>query len=166
MNDHALQLLHRSMKLISTGDGKEAEVILRELLKTQQYNADVWWLLGKSLSLQNRLKENVEAFRRAVELKPKRAELWSTLGVVLIRVGEILEGQNALEKAFELDNRSIDLCEFDFGKLIEENPEDPLLWYGLGIVLDILDRSNESKVVKLKAHRLGLSTILEERKNA
>ncbi len=160
MSNHATRLLHQSMRLVSEHKPEEAEVILRRLVEIQPDNADAWWLLGRALSLQDRLQENVEAFRRAAELAPDRAELWETLGVALMRVGEVIEGRNAFAQAFELDNSSVNMSEYEFGKLLETQPEDPLLWFGLGVVLDLQGRHDESRVAMLKAERLGFSKRL------
>ncbi|MFW9800615.1 MAG: tetratricopeptide repeat protein [Candidatus Thorarchaeota archaeon] len=163
MSNNASRLLHQSMKLVNAYKTREAEIILRRLLEIQPDNADAWWLLGRSLSLQGRLDENVEAFRRAVKLAPSRSELWETLGVALIRVGELIEGRDAFAEAFELDNSSVSMSEYEFGKLIESQPGNPLLWFGLGVVLDLQGRLDESKVAMLKAERLGLSQALNRK---
>lgn len=148
--------------MVSAHKTEEAEIVLRRLLEIQPENADAWWLLGRALLLQGRLEENVEAFRRAAKLVPNRAELWETLGVALIRVGEVTEGRDAFTRAFELDNSSVSMSEYEFGKLIEYEPGNPLLWFGLGVVLDLQGRIDESKVAMLKAERLGLSDVVQK----
>jgi superkiller protein 3 len=149
-----LQLLHEGIRLVSEHKAKNAETVLRKLLKGQPRNTDAWWLLGRALSLQMRLDESIEAYRRATQLEPDRAVFWESLGVLLIQVGEVNEGKTTLTKAFDLDPNSLRPSEYIFGKLLEDNRENPLYWYGLGLVLGIQGKTEMSLQAMLKASQL------------
>ncbi|MGD2072254.1 MAG: tetratricopeptide repeat protein [Candidatus Thorarchaeota archaeon] len=152
--DDVHRLLSEGIKLLNEHKTEDAEIILRRVLKIQPENADAWWLLGRALYLQERLTENVEAYRKATHLEPERAVFWETLGVTLIRLAAITEGKEALNRAFNLDPFALRPCEHAFGKLIESNSDSPLLWYGLGIVLEIQGKMEISRKAMQKVRQL------------
>lgn len=55
-----------------------------------------------SLAQENKIDEAVEAFRKAVELKPDLAEAHINLGLLFFRQGKADEAEKALLKALEL----------------------------------------------------------------
>jgi cytochrome c-type biogenesis protein CcmH/NrfG len=154
--DTVQHLLAKCIKLVSEHKEEDAEILLQRLLKIQPENADAWWLLGRALSLQNKVGETLAAYDQAVQLEPERAVFWETLGVTLLQTGKLTEGKNALTKAFELDTLSLRPAEYTFGKLIEANHENALYWYGLGVVLEIQGKIETSRKAMLKAKEFGL----------
>ena len=62
--------------------------------------------LGRTLLLKNdpkALQEAVDAFTRAVQLRPESAECHDRLGTALMRIGRLPEARTAFERAFELE---------------------------------------------------------------
>jgi len=57
---------------------------------------------GVSLAQADKLEEALDAFRKAVELKPDLAEAHINLGLLLYRQGKVDEAEKALLKALEL----------------------------------------------------------------
>jgi Flp pilus assembly protein TadD len=149
----ALRQLHDGIRLVGEGKAEEAETILRNVLKSQPENADAQWLLGRALAQQRRLKESVDAHRRAAHLEPNRAVFHESLGTTLIQMGNVPEGKEALKKALELDSEALRPSEYTFGKLIEKNPENKIYWYGLGIVLELQGKMDMSQKAMLKARQ-------------
>jgi tetratricopeptide (TPR) repeat protein len=113
--------------------------------------------LGRALTQQDRFGEGIEAYQKAAELEPNRAVFHESLGVLLIRVGEIGEGKIALTRAMDLDSESLRPSEYTFGKLIESDSENALLWYGLGVVLEIQDKLDMSAKAMSRARELDSS---------
>ena len=148
------RLLHEAMKLVSEQRAVEAETVLKRLLKTQPDCSDAWWLLGRALTQQHRFEEGIEAYQNAAQLEPDRAVFHESLGVVLVRTGKIAEGRTTLTIAMDLDSESLRPSEYTFGKLIESDRENALLWYGLGIVLEIQDKIDMSVKAMKRAREL------------
>ena len=154
--DDIFHLLNEGIRLVSEYKAADAEGILKRIIKIQPENADAWWLLGRALSLQDKLEENLEAYQQAVQFNPERAVFWETLGIVFIQMGKLSEGKNSFEKAYELDSLSLRPAEHTFGKLIESDRFNALYWYGLSVVLEIQDKLETSRQAMQKAKDLGL----------
>jgi superkiller protein 3 len=163
MEDDTPKLLHEAMKLVSEHGAEKAETVLRRLLKAQPSCADAWWLLGRALTQQDRFEEGIGAYRKAVQLDPDRAVFHECLGVLLIRVGELPRGKTALIRAMNLDSESLRPSEYTFGKLIEADRENALLWYGLGTVLEIQDKMDMSLKAMSRALELDSSLANDTR---
>ena len=148
------RMLREALKLVSERRVVEAETVLKHLLKTQPDCSDAWWLLGRALMHQDRFEAGIEAHQKAAQLEPERAVYHESLGVLLIRAGEIGEGRIALARAMALDSESLRPSEYTFGKLLESDPENALLWYGLGIVLEIQDKTDMSTKAISRAREL------------
>ena len=146
-----LRQLHDGIRLVGEGKGEEAETILRSVLKIQPENADALWLLGRALALQGQLKVSIDLYSRAAQLEPDRAVFHESLGTMLIQMGNVLDGKEALRKALALDSEALKPSEYTFGKLIEKNPENKIYWYGLGIVLELQGKMEMSQKAMLKA---------------
>ncbi|MFX1265264.1 MAG: tetratricopeptide repeat protein [Promethearchaeota archaeon] len=159
--DEVPRLLHEATRLVSEREALEAEVVLRRLLKAQPDCSDAWWLLGRALTQQDRFGDGIEAYQKAAQLEPDRAVFHESLGVLLIRVGEISEGKIALTRAMDLDSESLRPSEYTFGKLIESDRENALLWYGLGVVLEIQDKIDMSAKAMSRARELD-STLASD----
>jgi tetratricopeptide (TPR) repeat protein len=165
MGNVAPKLLLQAMKLVSEQRAESAEEVLRRLLQTQPDYADAWWLLGRALTQQGRSREGIEALSRAAHLEPDRAVFHESLGVLLIQTGAVLEGKTALSKAMDLDSEALRPSEYTFGKLIEDDRENALLWYGLGIVLEIQGKTDMSLKAMSRAHELDSSIASKTRQH-
>lgn len=87
------------------GDSRAIEIGLAKALTEEQKNqqeALTAFQNGVSLAQQNKIDEAVEAFRKAVELKPDLAEAYINLGLLCFRQDKIDEAEKALLKALEL----------------------------------------------------------------
>jgi tetratricopeptide (TPR) repeat protein len=87
------------------GDSRAIEIGLAKALSEEQKNqqqALASFQNGVSLAQQNKIDEAVEAFRKAVELKPDLAEAYINLGLLLFRQDKTDEAEKALLKALEL----------------------------------------------------------------
>ena len=155
------RLLHEALKLVSERRVVEAETVLKRLLKTQPDCSDAWWLLGRALKHQDRFEAGIKAHQKAAQLEPDRAVYHESLGVLLIRAGEIGEGRIALARAMDLDSESLRPSEYTFGKLLESDSENALLWYGLGIVLEIQDKIDMGAKAMSRARELD-STLASD----
>ncbi len=62
-------------------------------------------LVGQGLQAaeEGQLSEAAILLKKALELKPKEAETWNSLGVVLVRQGETAAGMDAFREALRLD---------------------------------------------------------------
>jgi cytochrome c-type biogenesis protein CcmH len=79
---------------------------LAERLKTQPEDAEGWSMLGRSYSVLERYPEAVAAYRRALALRPKEAQLYADLADAQGMVnGRKLDGEpeKLVAKALELD---------------------------------------------------------------
>ena len=84
-------------------------------------------------------------------MKPERAVFLESLGTMLIQMGNVLEGKEALKKALELDPEALRPSEYTFGRLVEESPENKIYWYGLGIVLELQGKMDMSQKAMSRA---------------
>jgi len=90
---------------LESGATPKVEIDLAKELSEEQKNRKEALALfqnGVSLVQENKIDEAVEAFRKAVELKPDLAEAHINLGLLLYRQGKADEAEKALLKALEL----------------------------------------------------------------
>jgi Flp pilus assembly protein TadD len=102
---------------LEAGDSRMVEIDLAKELSQEQKNRQEALALfqnGVSLAQENKIDEAVEAFRKAVELKPDLAEAYINLGLLFFRQDKTDEAEKALLKALEL------------------KPEDPKIKQALG----------------------------------
>lgn len=102
---------------LEAGASRMVEIDLAKELSEEQKNRQEALALfqnGVSLAQENKIDEAVEAFRKAVELKPDLAEAYINLGLLFFRQDKTEEAEKALLKALEL------------------KPEDPKIKQALG----------------------------------
>jgi tetratricopeptide (TPR) repeat protein len=92
---------------------------------------------GADLYQRDKYELALEAFDKAIELKPDYAAAWYNRGVILDKLGRYDEALEAYDKVIEL------------------KPDDTDAWYNRGFVLDEFGRYDEAleaydKVIKLK----------------
>lgn len=104
------------------GDVNSAIAELEAKLKDNPNDAQGWQMLGWALFQTQKFAEAAQAYARATQLDPKKAEYWSSLGEarVLAGPGDVpAEAKAAFEKAIALD------------------PKDPRARYFLAVAKDI-----------------------------
>jgi Flp pilus assembly protein TadD len=102
---------------LEAGASRMVEIALAKELSEEQKNRQEALALfqnGVSLAQENKIDEAIEAFRKAVELKPDLAEAYINLGLLFFRQDKTDEAEKALLKALEL------------------KPEDPKIKQALG----------------------------------
>jgi protein O-GlcNAc transferase len=130
-------------------DGAEADFAAATTLNPE-YGA-AWLNLGQTRLLRGRIRESIDAFRRAVELAPDAAEAHAYLGTALLRAGDHPAAVQALRQAVRLDghlaeahyNLGIALerqgdetgAEQAWRRAIEANPFYLKPWNHLGLLL-------------------------------
>jgi tetratricopeptide (TPR) repeat protein len=91
-----------------------------QLPAPQTEDADGYFALGVELYRKDRDREAVEAFRRAVELDPGRADAYLRLGLAHVATGDRKGAEEAYEKAVDL-----------FEKRVKKDGKDADALYGL-----------------------------------
>jgi tetratricopeptide (TPR) repeat protein len=85
-----------------SGQWAEGEAVLRDLVRQQPKNPEMFFHLGKALNDQGNHVEAEAACRKAIALKPDFAEGFVSLGVALNAQGKPVEAEAAYRKASAL----------------------------------------------------------------
>ncbi len=102
-------------------EGKGEVEAMRKLVAMAPQDADSWDRLGKSLYLSGQHQEAIDAFRRALEIKPGVGEVLANLGVTLKSAGEMTEYEKIVQSLALVDPKlARDLMEFAPGKVGEK----------------------------------------------
>ncbi len=104
-------------------------------------DADAWYREGDDLSEHGKYKEALEAYEKAIELKPEYAEAWASKGTVLSWLKRYEEALKAYEKAIEL------------------NLEYAEAWIGKGVVLIELEKYKKAMKALKKAIELDPKNV-------
>lgn len=124
-----------------------ANTAYNKTLKIQPDNAEVWNRKGKALYKLELYREALEAQERALKFKPDYATAHSDRGIALIGMGKY---QEALEA-------------FDLAQTID--PLDPTLWQNKALVLQYLNRTQESSRLYQEALEAYERSIQENPQN-
>jgi Flp pilus assembly protein TadD len=116
----------QALALARSGRTAEAESKLREIVASEPFSADAWYLLGVSLVSRGAAPEGTEALRRAVQIQPGAHAAWRSLGLALFDAGDA-------DRAAE--------C---FGKVVSLTPDDPRAHANLAFALKTLRRFEEA----------------------
>lgn len=164
--------LHRKFTnasmLIQRRNLDEAEKILKELLDEEPEYAKGWWLLGTLFTLKrlngskgpDSLEEQLQSFRRAVEIEPDNAIFQECLGVHLIQIGEFQNASQALERTFQLEPSLIATSISNHESLIRQAPNNPRFLYGLACLYDIVGKTSEAQEVRKRAFKNNIHVDL------
>ena len=96
--------------------------VLEARLKDNPDDAEGWRMLAWSLFETGKFAESAQAYKRATQIDPAKAEYWSSLGEALVLAGKgdvASDAKAAFQKAYALD------------------PKDPRARYFLGVAKDI-----------------------------
>ncbi|SVD16634.1 uncharacterized protein METZ01_LOCUS369488, partial [marine metagenome] len=92
----ALVNLHQSGLMV------KAEQTCRELLKTYPQSLFVMNVLGAALSAQGKLKESVQVFDKAIQIRPDSAEIYFNRGNALKAMGQLTKAVQSYERVIQL----------------------------------------------------------------
>jgi len=70
--------------------------------------AECWFYLGLAYGESAKYDKSIEAFTRAIKIKPDFSEAYYNLGVSYVSVGKLKEAREALEKAIQISPDSAD----------------------------------------------------------
>ena len=131
------QLLDRAIEHHRAGRTAEAGALCRQILAAAPKNLTAIRLAGDLLFQQDRIKEAIELFNRALEIDPKSAACRMSLGVALIAAGQREEAEVQLREA------------------VLRKPDFFEAWDHLAIALRLQDRTAEAiecheQVIRLK----------------
>jgi Flp pilus assembly protein TadD len=106
--DHMWAYLNLAAALWRKQDHAGAVTVAREALRVdpnwpEVRNRLAGMLIDKPGRGADDIREAIRTARKAIELAPEDAELWSTLGYALYRDAEFEESVKALEQSYELD---------------------------------------------------------------
>jgi len=107
---------------IPAGDANAAIAQLEAKLKDNPNDAQGWQMLGWALMQTQKFAEAAQAYARAAQIDPKKADYWSSLGEarVLAGPGDVpVDAKTAFDKAIALD------------------PKDPRARYFIAVAQDI-----------------------------
>ena len=100
----AVEMVSRhAQKLLSQGDYKSAEPLLRMLQARNPDDAELLYNLGMMLSDQRKLDEAIPMLEKLVEIDPETSNGWTALGVAYSRNREMHKSEQALRRALEID---------------------------------------------------------------
>ncbi len=103
-NDVDLKLRIGSTQ-VAAGAGKQAEPILKEVIRERSNSPEANHYLGRAMLIsKSNLNEAMRYLKRAVELDPNRAEYHLYVGWVANEVGQPELASSSLAKALELDS--------------------------------------------------------------
>ena len=97
-----------AMALVRLGEHEEeARTLLSELTKERASRALYWYWLGRVDYYQRRYSEAVENLQQAVQLDPKAARGWDSLGLAWDMQGHLEQAREMFEKAVALNRAQV-----------------------------------------------------------
>jgi len=140
----------RVLKGISNGKTLEDALdYLRQKLKRDPDNPDLWVDMGVLLERKGDMTGAVRAFAKALELDSRNSHAWFHIGLAHIRQKNYAGAEQALEKAVELDPKDAKAwfnlatvrwtqenytgAEQAVAKVAELDPKDAKAWFNLGM---------------------------------
>jgi tetratricopeptide (TPR) repeat protein len=97
------------INIYHSGQMERLELSCRELLQTHPQSLTVINLLGTALQVQGKLKEAVQAFDKAIQLKPDSAEAYSNRGNALKELGQVEHAVASYDDAVASYDQAIQL---------------------------------------------------------
>ncbi len=85
---------------------EEAVEKIKEVLKQNPENADMWCSLGVAMIELKKFDEAAEKFKKAAELSPQLASAWYGWGIALKSLGQDEEAAEKIKAAMEMDQDS------------------------------------------------------------
>ena len=112
-------------QLYARGRYKQAENVLRQIIKHKPSVSDAHSILGVVLNAQGNAKEGVASLKRAIKLAPKIASYRSNLGEIQRQQGNLADALVTLQEAIALDPKNaqaynnLGILRFDSGNYEE-----------------------------------------------
>ena len=97
-------LISQAQQLLAQGRITDAEQLVQKVTAEDPHLSMGFELLGRVYEAQQRYPEAQEAYRRAIELEPKRASLHNSLGVDLLKQGHREGAVREFKVALEIDS--------------------------------------------------------------
>ncbi len=98
----AWALYRKAWILSDTGRYDESTDILKESIKSDPYFASPWNSIGNNFWAMNKYDKALEAYEKAIQLRPNKGLYWSNKGDALKELGRTSEEEAAYAKASEL----------------------------------------------------------------
>lgn len=92
-----------AMALVRVGKEDEARVVLSSLASEHPTSAIYWYWLGRLDYYQRRYGESVQNLEKAVNLDPKSARAWDSLGLAWDMQGHMEQARETFDKAVTLN---------------------------------------------------------------
>lgn len=126
---------HLNMGVLAEQENKPADAAnhYRNALKRDERYLPALNNLGLLYYQQNNLPETERQFRRITELYPDQSDGWRFFGMVQAEIANKTDDTDQLSQAAE-----------SFKKALALNPNQPRLYYNLGLVLNQLKRGSEA----------------------
>ncbi len=171
-------LMNVGMKSIEKREYFEASRSFSEILKLDPKNQKALYYMGRSLAGEERHKEAIEYYDKAIQIKPDDDETWYRKGIALIDSGNYSEeALNSLNKAYELnqDNAWItySICHFynhngdldqaiaSLDRYLSNHPDDAESWGRKGEILEKRENYDNALTSYSKALSLYDKGIIE-----
>ena len=90
------------VKLYTQGQFKQAQIQASELLKQYPQSIILYNILGSANKSLGKLDDAIEAYKKALSIKPDYAEAYNNMGVTLQEQGKLKEAINAYKKAISI----------------------------------------------------------------
>jgi len=158
--DNAESVLKRAFAAHNAGHYDEAEELCRSLAEGGMRDEQLFFLLGMALHKMGRDIEANQWLKRAGQLQPNSARVWSALGVVWQALADFRKAARYFARAAELEPRQANhfyglgnavyqLDELErateaFQRGVQLNPRDAECWNNLGKCLKELNRIDEA----------------------
>jgi SAM-dependent methyltransferase/Tfp pilus assembly protein PilF len=98
----AQRFFQKAEKSLSNQKFADAEANIAEAIAAEQTNSHYWGLLGKIWFQQDRLDEAKDATTMALQLNTQNDDALETMGNILLKQKNIIEGSAWLEKAYDI----------------------------------------------------------------
>jgi tetratricopeptide (TPR) repeat protein len=99
--------LERAQKLLDAGRVKQAETLLRNIVKARPRRADARNLLGVALHRLDQRDEAMKTVREAIGLNPNNPNFYCNLGEMERRAGHLDAAEAAIRRALAIDPNNI-----------------------------------------------------------
>lgn len=156
---------HRARELMAEGKFSEAVPIYRQLVRALPRNPGLLTNLGMALDMSGSKQEAVRAYQAALKLDPGQYPALLFLGTAYLDLGDPAKALEPLERALKIEPASFDaqeavaeallgvgrLADADhrFQELARAAPDNPKVWYGLGLANDGLAQRSFDELAKL-----------------
>jgi protein O-GlcNAc transferase len=154
------EMMRRAEQLRQSGDLAQATAIYQTILENDRSNAEVWWLLGATLSALGRWEDAVGPLRETVQLAPNHVEANERLALALAQTGRHDEAIAIFQQVLKQDPNRASACDhlgtalakcgrFDeacacFQAACEISPANAEFHFKLGVVRDKRGRYTEA----------------------